>query len=172
MIDPLPDDLVDGWLRPLRSNAAVRRDLRRYTAGARRRHMTTICERLGAVKVPTLVVWTPEDRIQRVEHGARLAETIPGAQLKQIDDSYTLMMRDQPDRLACYCATSSPRRSWHCRRTVRLSGDDAAARQANLEFVNRWFTSAGRAISGDLALAAASNSFWPHLTAPTASPDT
>ena len=98
---PLPDDLVDGWLRPLRSNAAVRRDLRRYSAGARRRHMRTICERLGAVKVPTLVVWTPEDQIQRVEHGARLAEAIPGAQLKQIDDSYTLMMRDQPDRLAC-----------------------------------------------------------------------
>lgn len=97
---PLPDDLVDGWLRPLRSNAAVRRDLRRYAAGARRRHMTSICERLRAVKVPTLVVWTPEDRIQRVEHGARLAKAIPGAQLKQIDDSYTLMMRDQPDRLA------------------------------------------------------------------------
>jgi pimeloyl-ACP methyl ester carboxylesterase len=44
--------------------------------------MTSICERLRAVKVPTLVVWTPEDRIQRVEHGARLAKAIPGAQLK------------------------------------------------------------------------------------------
>ena len=97
---PLPDDLVEEWLEPLRRDAAVRRDLRRYAAGARRRHMTSICERLGEVRVPTLVVWTPEDRIQRVEHGARLAETIPGAQLKQIDDSYTLMMRDQPDRLA------------------------------------------------------------------------
>jgi pimeloyl-ACP methyl ester carboxylesterase len=97
---PLPEDLVDGWLLPLRHDAAVRRDLRRYAAGARRRHMSSICERLGAVSAPTLVVWTPEDRIQRVEHGTRLAEAIPGAQLKQINDSYTLMMRDQPDRLA------------------------------------------------------------------------
>ena len=97
---PLPDDLVEEWLRPLGSNAAVRRDLRRYAAGAFRRQMRSICERLSGVNVPTLVIWTPEDRIQRPEHGARLAEAIPDARLEQIGDSYTLIMRDQPDRLA------------------------------------------------------------------------
>jgi pimeloyl-ACP methyl ester carboxylesterase len=74
---PLPDDLVEEWLQLLRSNAAVRRDLRRYAAGARRRQMTSICERLGEVNVPTLVIWTPEDRIQRPEHGADWQKRFP-----------------------------------------------------------------------------------------------
>ena len=97
---PLPDGLIDAWVQPLRTEPGVRRDLRRYAAGARRRHMTDICDHLSEVTVPTLVVWTPEDRIQRVEHGARLAEAIPGARLELINDSYTLLMRDQPEQLA------------------------------------------------------------------------
>ena len=95
---PLPDDLVEEWLQPLGSNAAVRRDLRRYAAGARRRQMRSICERLSGVNVPTLVIWTPEDPASRA--WSRLAEAIPDARLEQIGDSYTLIMRDQPDRLA------------------------------------------------------------------------
>jgi len=38
--------------------------------------------------------------IQRAEHGARLAKVISGGRLEQIADSYTLLMRDQPERLA------------------------------------------------------------------------
>ena len=50
--------------------------------------------------MPTLIVWTPEDRIQRPEHGKRLAALIPGSRLELVANSYTLIMRDQPDRLA------------------------------------------------------------------------
>jgi pimeloyl-ACP methyl ester carboxylesterase len=96
----LPDELVDSWLVALRSDADVRRDLRRYAAGARKHQMIDICRRLPSVKVPTLIVWTPEDRIQQPEHGKRLAALIPGSRLKLVADSYTLIMRDQPDRLA------------------------------------------------------------------------
>jgi pimeloyl-ACP methyl ester carboxylesterase len=97
---PLPDELVDDWLEPLRRDRGVRRDLGKYAAGARREHLTTICRQLPKVTVPTLIVWASEDRIQRIDHGARLAATIPGAQLRHIADSYTLQMRDQPDQLA------------------------------------------------------------------------
>jgi hypothetical protein len=38
--------------------------------------------------------------IQRAEHGARLAKVIPGGRLEQIAASYTLLIRDQPERLA------------------------------------------------------------------------
>ena len=34
---PLPDELVDRWLRPLQTNRGVRRDLRKYARSARRR---------------------------------------------------------------------------------------------------------------------------------------
>ena len=49
---------------------------------------------------PALVVWTPEDRVQRPEHGRRLAELLPDARLVEIADSYTLIMRDQPAAFA------------------------------------------------------------------------
>lgn len=97
---PLPDDLVDRWLRPLQRSRGVRRDLRKYALSARRRQMVAVCERLRSFRRPTLVVWTPEDRIQRPEHGRRLAELIPDARLIEIADSYTLIMRDQPQAFA------------------------------------------------------------------------
>ena len=97
---PLPDELVARWLRPAQSNRAIRRDLRKYLVGSRRREMLEICAQLGDLDRPTLVVWTPEDRVQRPEHGQRLAELLPYARLVEIPDSYTLIMRDQPERFA------------------------------------------------------------------------
>jgi pimeloyl-ACP methyl ester carboxylesterase len=97
---PLPDELVDGWLKPMQTNGRVRRDLRRYARAARRRDMLAVCERLRAFTRPALVVWTPEDKVQRPEHGRRLAELLPDARLVEIEDSYTLIMRDQPHAFA------------------------------------------------------------------------
>jgi pimeloyl-ACP methyl ester carboxylesterase len=97
---PLPDDLVDRWLRPLQSDAGVRRDLRKYAIGARRAQMVEVCERLAGFPAPALIVWTPEDRVQRPEHGRRLAGLLPEARLVEIADSYTLIMRDQPHAFA------------------------------------------------------------------------
>jgi pimeloyl-ACP methyl ester carboxylesterase len=62
--------------------------------------MEAVCERLRSFDRPTLVVWTPEDRVQRPEHGRRLAELMPNARLVEIEDSYTLIMRDQPEAFA------------------------------------------------------------------------
>ncbi len=97
---PLPDELVDRWLVPLQSSSGVRQDLRRYVTGSRRAQMEEVCERLRSFDRPTLVVWTPEDRVQRPEHGRRLAELMPNARLVEIEDSYTLIMRDQPAAFA------------------------------------------------------------------------
>ena len=97
---PLPDELVDRWLRPLQTNRGVRRDLRKYARSARRRQMLEVCERLCSFGRPALVVWTPEDRVQRPEHGRRLAELLADARLVEIADSYTLIMRDQPAAFA------------------------------------------------------------------------
>jgi pimeloyl-ACP methyl ester carboxylesterase len=97
---PLPDELVDRWLHPVQTRRGVRRDLRKYTMSARRSQMVEVCERLRAFTRPALVVWTPEDRVQRPEHGRRLAQILPDARLVEIPDSYTLIMRDQPRRFA------------------------------------------------------------------------
>src|SRR6266581_386715 len=97
---PLPDELVDRWLEPAQTNRRVRRDLRKYAAGSRRRDMREVCERLRSFARPVLVVWTPEDRVQRPAHGRRLAQLLSDARLVEIADSYTLIMRDQPQRFA------------------------------------------------------------------------
>ena len=97
---PLPDDLIDNWLRPLQTQRHIRRDLKRYAARARRRAMLELCERLESVDLPALVVWTPEDRVARPDHGRRLTELLPDAHLVEIQDSYTLIMRDQPAAMA------------------------------------------------------------------------
>jgi len=97
---PLPDELVDRWLEPMQTQAGVRRDVRRYVIGARRREMMEFCERLRRFERPALVVWTPEDKVQRPEHGARLAALLPDARLVELRDSYTLVMRDQPEAFA------------------------------------------------------------------------
>jgi len=97
---PLPDELWDEWLRPVQGDRGVRRDLARYARGARRKQMVALCEKLPGFTKPALVVWTPEDKIQRPEHGRRLAETFPDARLVEIDDSYTLIMRDRPEAFA------------------------------------------------------------------------
>jgi pimeloyl-ACP methyl ester carboxylesterase len=97
---PLPDELVDRWLAPAQSQRDVRRDLRKYVTSARREQMMQVCERLRGFTRPALVVWTPEDRVQRPEHGRRLAALLPDARLVEISDSYTLIMRDQPRAFA------------------------------------------------------------------------
>jgi pimeloyl-ACP methyl ester carboxylesterase len=97
---PLPDELFDRWLAPLQSQRAVRRDLRKYVTGGRRRQMVEVCERLREFQRPALVVWTPEDKVQRPEHGRRFAALMPDARLVEIADSYTLIMRDQPQAFA------------------------------------------------------------------------
>jgi pimeloyl-ACP methyl ester carboxylesterase len=97
---PLPDELVDRWLRPLQSKRDIRRDLRKYAGRARRRRMLDLCERLGSVELPVLVAWTPEDRVARPEHGRRLAELLSNARRVEVAGSYTLIMRDQPAAFA------------------------------------------------------------------------
>ena len=97
---PLPDELLDRWFAPLQRQRAVRRDLRKYVTGGRRRQMVEVCERLRAFTRPALVVWTPEDKVQRPEHGRRFAALLGDSRLVEVADSYTLIMRDQPQAFA------------------------------------------------------------------------
>jgi len=78
----------------------VRHDLARYARNARRSQMLEVCDRLRSFGRPVLVIWAPEDRVQRPDHGRRLAALLPGARLAEIPDSYTLIMRDQPAAFA------------------------------------------------------------------------
>lgn len=97
---PVPDDVTDGWFRPILTQHGVRRDLAKY-AGSRftKAETTAATERLRDFDRPALVVWAPEDRLMPAGHGRRLAELLPQGRLVEIPDSYTLIPEDQPEAL-------------------------------------------------------------------------
>ncbi|MET9435514.1 alpha/beta hydrolase [Streptomyces sp. NPDC006551] len=96
---PVPDEIVDGWLRPLRTDPAVRHDFRRYNLAVRREELLQAAEGLRKFDRPALVVWAVDDLMMPREHGRRLAELLPQGRLVEIEDSRTLVSEDQPERL-------------------------------------------------------------------------
>ena len=99
---PVPNEVIDAWLRPALTQREIRRDLRKYARGARRakRDLLAASERLSTFDRPALVVWASEDRVMPPEHGRRLADLLPRGQFVEISDSYTLIPEDQPATLA------------------------------------------------------------------------
>lgn len=96
---PIPRQTLDHWFAPARSQAGVRRDLRRYIAAADAATLLNATERLSGFDRPALVIWAPEDRVMPPAHGARLAALLPQGTLVNVDNSYTLMPLDRPDEL-------------------------------------------------------------------------
>jgi pimeloyl-ACP methyl ester carboxylesterase len=99
--NPVPDQVMDEWFRPLQTQREVRRDLRKYaTSIPPKKVLLEWAERLRSFDRPALVMWAEEDRVMPREHGRRLAELFPRGQLVEIPDSYTLIPEDQPGELA------------------------------------------------------------------------
>jgi pimeloyl-ACP methyl ester carboxylesterase len=96
----VPHELTDGWLEPLRTDGRVRADLVRYLRATRRTEMLEAAGKLADFHGPTLVVWGRQDKMMPPEHGRRLAELIPGAELLELDDCGTLIPIDRPRALA------------------------------------------------------------------------
>ncbi|MEV5718255.1 alpha/beta hydrolase [Amycolatopsis mediterranei] len=90
------------WIRPLLSQAGIRRDTVRVlrAAAAAPGILLEAAERLPGFDRPALVVWATEDRVMPLEHGRRLAALLPRGKLVEVADSYTLLPLDQPAEFA------------------------------------------------------------------------
>jgi pimeloyl-ACP methyl ester carboxylesterase len=97
---PIPDNVVDGWFRPLLTQRPIRRDLLKYIRAVDGTELVAAAEALREFDRPALVVWAAEDRVMPPEHGRRLAQLLPQGRLVEIPDSYTLIPEDQPSLLA------------------------------------------------------------------------
>jgi pimeloyl-ACP methyl ester carboxylesterase len=97
----VPDDLMRDWLEPLK-RPEIRRDLAKYAGGAMRgrRAMREATASLSSFEPPVLVVWDLEGKMMPTEHGRRLAEAFPDAELVELEDCYTLIPEDSPEALA------------------------------------------------------------------------
>jgi pimeloyl-ACP methyl ester carboxylesterase len=96
------DAAVTRWMKPVLTRPEIRRDAVRVlrAAAADTGLLDAAADRLPGFDRPALVVWASGDRVMPPEHGRRLAELLPQAQLVEVADSYDLIPLDQPARLA------------------------------------------------------------------------
>ena len=97
---PIPDDVLDAWVRPYLSNAGVRRDTLRFLRAIDASDTLAAAERLHGFEGDALLAWAPEDRFFKIEFARRLAAEFAHGRLEEIGDCYTFVPEDQPQRLA------------------------------------------------------------------------
>jgi pimeloyl-ACP methyl ester carboxylesterase len=82
---------VDGWVRAMFASRGARRDAAKVLRGIDKR------QTLG---LPLLLAWAPDDRSFKLRHAERMASEVPGARLERIEDAFTFVPVDQPERTA------------------------------------------------------------------------
>jgi pimeloyl-ACP methyl ester carboxylesterase len=96
-----PDQaVVDKWLGPVRTSRGVRRDVGKIFRAIDSRYTIEAAEKLKSFDKPVLLAWASEDKLFPVEYARRLASELPNATIEEIDDTYTFIAEDQPERLA------------------------------------------------------------------------
>jgi pimeloyl-ACP methyl ester carboxylesterase len=115
-----PDASVTArWSRPALADRGVRHDLEKALKGLDKKYTLETAERLREFHRPVLIAWATEKQFFKWEHAQRLAQTFPDARLEQIEDSYTFVSEDQPERLAALIA--------HFMEETARSGERSAA---------------------------------------------
>lgn len=98
-VDPIPDELLQAWLSPLR-DPGVRRDLRKVAGGIAPEYTLAAAERLRSFDGPVLIVWGRRDRFFPFEDAERLAGLFVHARIESIEDARAFVQLDAPQRLA------------------------------------------------------------------------
>jgi pimeloyl-ACP methyl ester carboxylesterase len=101
---PIPDDLSDAWMASVLRNSAVRREIATILKGISNRYTLDAARRFGEFTKPVLIAWAPEDRFFKLRYAERMAGAFPDARLERIEDSFTFVSLDQPERTASLIA--------------------------------------------------------------------
>ena len=94
------DALTASWIAPALADRQIRREIASVLKGISKRYTLEAAERFGEFTKPVLIAWAPEDRFFKLKYGERLARDFPNARLELIEDSYTFVPIDQPERTA------------------------------------------------------------------------
>lgn len=97
---PLPPEVTDSYIAPVRRDRAIRNDLGRFLRTVHRRHTLAAAQLLPEFNRPVLLAWATEDRIFPFKQAHRLAEVLPDATVIGIEDAYTFVPEDQPEELS------------------------------------------------------------------------
>ena len=98
-LDPVPDELLESWISPLR-NRGTRRDLLKVLHGLSPAVTLQAAEKLPAFKRPVRIGWGTEDDFFPFEDAERLAALFDDARLERIERARAFVQMDAPGRLA------------------------------------------------------------------------
>lgn len=97
-VEPLPDELVASWVKPLQSRA-IRRDLIKVLRGISPEHTLAAAKRLPEFQGPVVLAWGSRDPFFPLADAERLAALFDDARLEQIDTARAFVQIDAPVRL-------------------------------------------------------------------------
>lgn len=96
----IPGEVTDAWVLNALRDKGVMADLRKVLSQLDPKVLLDNAPRLTGFARPVLIVWGREDKLFKVEHAHRLAAVFPDARVEELDDAYTFVSWDQPDRVA------------------------------------------------------------------------
>ncbi len=98
--------VYDSYALPASRDPQLLRDIAKVIASTSTAPVRKAGERLIAEsEIPTLLVWSEQDRVFPIEHAERYAAALREAELRSITDAYSLTPEDRPDALATAIAT-------------------------------------------------------------------
>ena len=96
---PVPEEATLAQIAPLQRHRGTRRDITRIVRRVSSRYTRALLPRLHDFEKPVLIAWAAEDKLFPLENARDLARRFPDARLETIEDSYTFVPEDQPERL-------------------------------------------------------------------------
>lgn len=98
---PLDPALTSRWATPVRVDAGVRRDTRRFLDGADPAELLDVSTRLGTFGKPVRLVWGAADRYFTLDLARRLRDAFgDNAELVEVPGERTFIPLDEPERVA------------------------------------------------------------------------
>jgi len=97
---PIDAQAEDSYVLAALADDAILAELNDVLGGIDPRYTNEAADRLPGFDRPALLAWASEDKFFRDGIPEALASTLPNARLEWIDDSYTFVAEDQPERLA------------------------------------------------------------------------
>jgi pimeloyl-ACP methyl ester carboxylesterase len=97
---PIAPEALASYVRPIARNAAIRRDLGKVLRGTSARYTLQAARKFPLFDKPVLLVWATQDRFFPLRYAQAHQKALPNARLELIEDCYTFVPEDQPERLA------------------------------------------------------------------------
>jgi pimeloyl-ACP methyl ester carboxylesterase len=94
------DERCRAWVDPVRRDPAIRAQVAQILAGMNPKHTLEAASHFNELEIPVLIAWAPQDRFFKLANAERMAREIPHARLERVEDSYTFVSIDQPERTA------------------------------------------------------------------------